>query len=324
MKTIIRILSSTRTAIVLIAIITVLAILATLVPQQAEPAFYMARYGRLGNVIVAVHFHNFWRSVVFLAPVGLFFLNLLTCTTQRIVRRFRRKDPLRLGPDLIHVGLLVLVVAGVWTLFGRQQSMMYVAADDLFSLPDGTNVHLQQFDVEYYEDLRPKDWVSHLGILSEEGVEESHAIEVNKPLRVGKYRLYQASYNIEAAATIGDGKNRAVLRPGDAIRIGESFLVFELFVPSEGDGEAVFDLVTEQQTQRRALRVGDAWAGVQLEELDSFVQSGIQIVRQPGRAIILIALGLLCAGLGLTFYQKLSDEPKDSGTESSASNRRVT
>lgn len=140
MKFIYDLLKSVKTAIVLIITILALALVATLIPQGNEEGFYLETYGSLGSIILFLDFHTYWRSLVFLAPMGLFALNLLTCTVRRLVVRFKRRDPLRLGPDIVHISLLMLIAGGVITLVSRQEGFVFLGEGDSAELPNGTEL----------------------------------------------------------------------------------------------------------------------------------------------------------------------------------------
>jgi cytochrome c biogenesis protein len=84
MKAIIRFLSSVRLAIVLIILLVAASILGTLIPQGRDAAEYAARYGRLAEPMVRLQFTVLYRSVWFLALLGLFGLNIVVCTVTRL------------------------------------------------------------------------------------------------------------------------------------------------------------------------------------------------------------------------------------------------
>ncbi len=308
MNRIIRVLSSLKIAITVIVLIVILAILATLVPQGREPSFYLDQFGsRLGSAIVAVQFNNFWRSALFLIPLAVFFVNLFACSLRRLIGRIGRKAPLRIGPDLIHLSLLMLIVAGAITLATRQETVVFLSEGNSFELPDGKEIRLKTFDFEVYEDGRPKDWISRVEVVNNGTVDKSFSIEVNKPLRVGGYRIFQSSYRNDVTAVLERDDEKLMIRPGEAMPYEDGFIGF-LEYQSTFDGDvAVFIQEKNGKQTQRFLTVGESLSGVLLSDLLVHSETGLQVVTQRGIFLIYLSLSILCIGLFLSFYQKLGD-----------------
>ena len=308
MSKLIRILSSLKIAIAVILVLVVLAILATMVPQGREASFYTENYGNgLGNAILRVQFNNFWRSALFLVPLAVFFVNLLACTHRRLTGRIRRKAPLRIGPDLIHLSLLLLIVAGGFTLFTRQETVVFLAEGAGFELPDGKSIRLKNFDFEVYEDGRPKDWISRVEVLNGKDVENTFNIEVNKPLRTGNYRVFQSSYRNDVVAVLEKDGEKVMIKPGEAIPLEGGFLGFLEYQSTPEGNVAVFIQEKDGKRTQISLVAGEDFSGVLLRDLLIHSESGLQVVTQKGIILIYLSLILLCIGLFLSFYQKLGD-----------------
>src|SRR5271157_1477530 len=80
-------LSSTRFTIFLLSFIAVSCVVGTLLPQQARPEEYLQRYTE--STYVALKFlglTNVFHSPWFVFLIGLFVVNLLLCTFQRLGR----------------------------------------------------------------------------------------------------------------------------------------------------------------------------------------------------------------------------------------------
>ncbi len=308
MSRLIRFLSSLKIAIAVIAVLVVLAILATLVPQGRESSFYTENYGAgLANAIVGIQFNNFWRSALFLVPLAVFFVNLFFCTLRRLTGRLGRKAALRIGPDLIHLSLLLLIIAGSITLFTRQETVVFLAEGSSFGLPDGKTIRLKNFDFEMYEDGRPKDWISRVEVVNGKSVEKTFDIEVNKPLRAGGYRIFQNSYRNEATAVLERDGEQIMIRPGEAIPFEDGFIGFLEYRPGAEGDRAVFIQEKDGKRTQISLAPGEDFSGILFSDLLVHSESGLQVVTQKGIVLIYIALVLLIIGLFLSFYQKLGD-----------------
>ena len=184
LKRIFRALASTRLAAVLIGYLALGCVLATLVPEGPGPL-------ALGL--------GFFSSALFLVPVGLFFLNLLACSLARLARVLKAPPPRRHGPDLLHLGLLVFVVAAVLSGAYREGGLAKLAVGDAAQLPGGEILSLLGFSTERYSDGRPKEWTSEIRV--ERGGEvlvADYPLRVNHPLSVAGITVYQASHETRA------------------------------------------------------------------------------------------------------------------------------
>lgn len=299
-----------KTAVILILVLIVLSILGSFIPQGRELTFYTDEYGDLvGNLIIAAHFYNFFRSWLFLIFSSLFFINLATCSILRLHRRIRRKAPLRLGPDIIHLSLLLIIVLGVFVLFTRQETMVMLEAEDSFFLPDGTEISLVVFEIEYYEDGRPADWVSRILVKSGDKSQE-YSLEVNKPFQHGSYRIFQSAFDLKPHAIIRDDDHDHELNRRDGLPVDEGALYLMDIHDIEGEAYGTFFLTKDSNSQdyeELVLKSGDSFHGYFVDDLFITKTTGLQIVYQPGNTLILAALLLFCVGLAVTFYQKIGD-----------------
>lgn len=84
MKSLIRIFSSVKLAIILLIIITVASLLGTLIPQQRSVQEYVARYGELAPLLQRLQLTRLYQSSWFIAVLFLFAINIVTCTLSRL------------------------------------------------------------------------------------------------------------------------------------------------------------------------------------------------------------------------------------------------
>lgn len=179
MKRLLAALGSTRLAIVTLSYLAVACVLSTLVPHS-----------------------RFFSSPAFILPAFLFFANLSTCTARRFVAQLRRKGFRRFGPDILHVGLMVLVLGSVWSVGSRQEGAALLTVGQSVNLPDGSVLRLDDFRFERYPDGRPRDWVSVVSIQKQGQTALDHRdIRVNAPLSYAGLTFYQSSYQ-----TMPDGR----------------------------------------------------------------------------------------------------------------------
>jgi hypothetical protein len=299
-----RFFRSTRLAVVLILVIALLSIIGTLIPQGRDPTFYFHTYSVLwAQVILTFNFDDFFRSWPFLVPVALFFMNLSVCAVDRLVSRQRRGARRRHGPDLIHVGLLLLVIGAMFSALGRDESLVYMGKGEEIMLSGGYTVRLTDLEYQEYDNGRPKDWISTVEVYRNgELLIPSYSIEVNRPLRIGGVRVYQATFAREDRALLQD--EHGISRP---ITNGRGFEVeggVVVFLGITGE-TAVFEL-WEQHSRRATYRVrtGDTIGEFTIADLGSRNVTGLKAVKDPGFIPVVIALIIAAAGLTLTLIQK--------------------
>jgi len=127
-KALYRFFRSVRLAVVLLLVLTLLSLLSTFVPQGRPDQFYTARYSPfVSGLITGSGMGRFFSSILFLAPVFLFTVNLGVCAVDRFVKRTRAGAKKRYGPDFLHVGLLILIAGGIVTSFARQEKVVWMA-----------------------------------------------------------------------------------------------------------------------------------------------------------------------------------------------------
>jgi len=303
-----RFFKSVRLAIVLLLLLTVLSLLATLVPQGQQPAFYFHNYPPLlARLITGLGYSSFFQSWLFLVPCLLFFVNLAVCTVDRFAGRLKRKARRRYGPDLVHLGLLVLIVGSLFTATGRQEGTFFLGAGDSIDLPMGYRLRLLDYAYQQYADGRPRDWISTVEARRGENLlQASYPIEVNRPLRLRGLKIYQSSFKREDTALLRDQNGQL-----QALQAGKHFQ-WEgsiLFFSGIDANQAVFER-WQGHTFAEELRRGASQpiGPYTIVELSSRDLTGLKAVKDPGFAPVLAALALVTAGLALTFIQKRKDD----------------
>ncbi len=195
-------------------------------------------------------------SVPFMATVALFVVNLTVCTVHRLSGQFRKSLPERRhGPDLLHIGLLVLAFGGTMTARMRTEEFFFLGKGEAASLPDGMQLFVSDLTEATYEDGRPRSWETVVVIgtppesedydtLGETGYMNAESnfrrpaqaeqpegpetpIRVNSPLRHGPYRVFQQSWKTRSLAIVGDkdGQQHALM-PGERFLDGYESILF--------------------------------------------------------------------------------------------------
>jgi len=310
-KAIYRFFKSVRLAIVLILIIIALALLATLVPQGRPDEWYQGHYSAVVyRLIKLFSFEGFFSSVYFLVPVLLFAVNLAVCTVDRLVVRARNHARRRFGPDLVHIGLLVLIAGGIVTAATRQEKTWQLSEGEEAAISPRYSLHLQSFQYLQYDNGSPKDWISTVSV-ARDGAPEiaSYPIEVNHPLRLSGITVYQSSWENQGIldVTQQDGSGTTATT-GKEFQEGDSFWYFADVQRINGVWRAVFDQYKgDVRASTRMVGPGDAIGPFTVKRVSARMVTGLKAVQDPGYVPFLVALAMILVGLGLTFIQKRGD-----------------
>lgn len=303
-----RFLVSVRLAAALIAWLALSSMLATLVPQGREPEFYASAYGALGGrLVLATGLASWFHSLPFILPAFLFLANLSTCATARLLRELKKSGGRRHGPDLLHLALVLLALGALLSVLGRREYGVRLAAGEAAALPDGRLLRVTELERQAWEDGRPREWTTRVELLKDEAVvRAAYPIRVNHPLRLGSLSIYQSSFEELRSIRLRDPAGGELrLSAGDGAEAGD-FRV-EYVADEENGPGVVLRLGTGEQTSTLLARAGAAVGPLTVAEISSIELTGLAAVADPGYPLVLPALLLLLAGMGLSLIQKLGD-----------------
>jgi cytochrome c biogenesis protein ResB len=112
--------------------------------RSVKLAIILIAYLAVSGIVVSItdRTQNFYGSAYFLAPAFLFFANLATCTAARFARELKRGKARRHGPDILHLGLIVLLLGAVFGQVARQvrpdwQGIVRLGKGEAVELPGG-------------------------------------------------------------------------------------------------------------------------------------------------------------------------------------------
>lgn len=324
-------ISSMKLAIGLIAYLAIASGLATLVPQGLTDDAYRGMYPRLlAELVVQARFGAFFTSILFIIPAFAFFANLSACTVKRLARELGKKKGRRHGPDVLHVGLVLLVLGGVWSFSGHKQGSVILAPGEGANLPDGSTLKLVDFRYDRYPDGRPKDWVSVVTIEKDgKALIEERQLRVNEPLRHAGLTFYQSTYQEAPALALVDASGHEMtLAQGEERFVGDTAYYF--MAPESGAGgatagsaamgSAAMGSAPAAESGKAVVRVGSGaeaktvrvGPGEQVGELrvvglKPMFASGIEAVSDPGYPLVFAALLLIALGTAITFFQKIRE-----------------
>ncbi len=104
------------------------------------------------------------------------------------------------GAFLTHASMLLLMISAacIFALAVRQD--INICVGDAMELADGTVLTVDSFSME--DERGNVEYTSKLHALLPEGTEEQGIVQVNHPIKLGKYKIYQKSYGYAAVLGI--------------------------------------------------------------------------------------------------------------------------
>ncbi len=116
----------------------------------------------------------------------------------------RKKTLSWFGSDVVHLGLLVIIIGGVISGWGGFRQSLSLSEGQILPVPRADfQLRLDKFETELYPNGSVKDWKSTLTVIEDNTPSLTKTIEVNHPLSHKGFIFYQSSYG-------WDWKNPAV------------------------------------------------------------------------------------------------------------------
>lgn len=194
----------------------------------------------------------------------------------------------RFGSDVVHAGLLVVLIGGFISGLAGRRSTIELREGQTSPVPHASfEVRLDRFEMEYYPQGEIKDWKSTVTVMDNGAAAVTRVIEVNHPLTYKRFSFYQTSYG-------WDWENPRleiiVKKPADAtysktlsLKVGErlavedpdfSHLVVRQFVPDFVIGEA-------NQVQNRSSEPNNPAALIEVWKGTERIYSGWTFAKYP-------------------------------------------
>jgi len=225
----------------------------------------------------------------------------------------------RVGPMLVHAGMVVLMLGAAWGSLAGQRSEQFLAPGRTLDLLNSRGqsqlvVALDGFSVQRDPAGRPEQFTSQLRLLKgEAGPELKQAeISVNHPLRFKGITLYQADWSL-AAITVQLGKSPLLQLPLQPFpQLGEQ--IWGLVLPTRPDGSepVLLSLNNEAgpvdvygadgQLLGQLVPGGAATEikGLPIRVASVLPASGILLKKDPGVPLVYAGFAIALAGGGLS------------------------
>lgn len=229
----------------------------------------------------------------------------------------------RYGIHVVHGSIIVILIGslvgiafgyrGFVTLRGGETKEAIVsrdAAGTTISLPFG--IKLDDFQVSFYPDGAPKEYVSTLEILDQGRSVEKAAVRVNHPLSYGGTSIYQASYGSDPIFLFDINGKKVRLHQGATYRDGAVSVMAVRFEPSihnfgpgvqiaylEGNTTQTAWLVKAIPDMRQKVIAGCV---VRLDDIVNEFYTGLEVSHDPGVWIVWTGFAAILFGLYVNFF----------------------
>lgn len=227
----------------------------------------------------------------------------------------------RVGPLLVHAGMVVLMLGAAWGALGGQRAEQYLAPGRSLELMDSRGssqltLALDHFSIQRDPAGRPEQFTSQLRILEGDGsggsLLKQAEISVNHPLRFKGVTLYQADWAL-ATISLQLGKSPLLELPLQSFpQLGEQ--IWGIVLPTRPDGSepVLLSLGSEQGPLEiygadgiSLARLAPGGPAVEVKGLPIRVESvlpasGILLKRDPGVPLVYAGFAIALAGGGLS------------------------
>lgn len=327
-------LGSLKLTFFLLIIIAAVSVLGTLIVQQEKESFYSQFYGQFwGKIIIQLGINNLYQNILF---SGLFFLlggNLLACNINSFSPRIFKKKR-KLAIFLLHFSVLLVFLGAAVSKIKKDSRVLQLLPNEKLMLEkENFEIIFRKFYIDFYPQTSlPKDYRSEVEIFENGKFKAPAIIRVNHPLKFKGYSFYQSGFEVMADANIVVRHRGKIfwegnLKQGGFLEIPERNLKIEIvqLVPDAQVTEnqkislnsyqfknpallvAVYkedELIQESwfflnKEENRKLRQAESVFEFEIEKINPFYATVLQVNRDPGLGMIWSGFSILFLGLSL-------------------------
>ncbi len=286
---------------IIIAVIVVLLILSTFVPQQQfmDPDRMGGDY-QPGLVIRLLYLDRFYNSPVNLILWALLGLLLIVGALSRGIPRRTNK--------LMHLLIAVMILVVIYDKAANRRFMLPVREGETvrFSelVPDsGTeyrkSLTLDRFVIERHPGSEmPSSFISHIIV----DHSDTTRLEVNKPMAIGNYRLYQSAYDREYLFNVICDADSAQISFGDSVSICGEVLGLESYHHDTHQFEITMEGRSYRISPLSETEVGGHRLNIQ--PVGEIYISTIEVAEVTGTRLLLAVAILYLAGMAYSFWRR--------------------
>ncbi|MEA5623713.1 cytochrome c biogenesis protein [Nostoc sp. UHCC 0251] len=235
----------------------------------------------------------------------------------------------RIGPIIVHIGIVAILLGGIWGAMTGFLAQEMVASGDTFQVtnivdagplaaaqvPKDWSVRVNRFWIDYTPSGGIDQFYSDMSVLNKQGEEVDHKkIFVNEPLRYHGVTFYQTDWGI-AGVRVQFNNSPVFQLPMAQLNTNGQGRIWGTWVPTKPDlSEGVSLLAKDLQGMVLiydptgklvdTVRTGMSTQvnGVKLKILDVIGSTGLQIKADPGIPIVYSGFGLLMLGVVMSYF----------------------
>ncbi|MEH2117154.1 cytochrome c biogenesis protein [Nostoc sp.] len=235
----------------------------------------------------------------------------------------------RIGPIIVHIGIVAILLGGIWGAMTGFLAQEMVASGDTFQVrnivdagplaaaqvPKDWSVRVNRFWIDYTPSGGIDQFYSDMSVLNNQGKEVDHKkIFVNEPLRYHGVTFYQTDWGI-AGVRVQFNNSPIFQLPMAQLNTNGNGRIWGTWVPTKPDlSEGVSLLAKDLQGMVLiydptgklvdTVRTGMSTEvnGVKLKILDVIGSTGLQIKADPGIPIVYSGFGLLMLGVVMSYF----------------------
>ena len=229
----------------------------------------------------------------------------------------------RLGPILIHIGMIVLMIGATYGSLNGQTIEKFLAPGRSIDLLDrneenGLTIELENFKIERDPQGRTEQYRSKVNIIEPNGNIEAKEISVNYPLRYKGLTLYQAEWSLAAITIQLDNSPKLQIPINSIPELGEQ--VWGTIIPTKKDGKDPILLTVSSELGPITIYDNDGTKiitlnpnkeeevkGTLIKIINIIPSSGLLLKRDPGVPIVYTGFAIILIGgtLSLISTKKL-------------------
>ncbi|MGF1539349.1 MAG: cytochrome c biogenesis protein [Pleurocapsa sp.] len=235
----------------------------------------------------------------------------------------------RIGPIIVHAGMLIVLAGGIWGIFTGFFAQEMIASGTVSpikniiesgplaaaQIPTDWSLKVNRFWIDYTEDGAIDQFYSDLSVVNKGNEElKRDTIYVNKPLRYDGVTVYQTNWAI-AAVRVQLNNSPVFQLPMAKLETISGGNIWGTWVPTKPDlstGVSLLAkdlqgtvLIYDQQGElANAVRIGQSIEidGINLKLIDLIGSTGLQIKADPGVPIVYTGFGLLMLGVIMSYF----------------------
>jgi cytochrome c biogenesis protein len=264
--------------------------------------------------------------------------SLIQLLQNRRYKIFQEKDDIlyarkgivgRIGPIIVHIGIVTILLGGIWGAMTGFVAQEMVPSGDTFQVkniidagplapaqfPRDWSVRVNRFWIDYTPKGGIDQFYSDMSVLNNEGKEVDHKkIFVNQPLRYHGVTFYQTDWGI-SAVRVRVNNSPIFQLPMALLDTKGQGRIWGTWIPTKPDmSEGVSLLAKDLQgmvliydakgklvdTVRNGMST--QVNGVTLKILDVVGSTGLQIKADPGIPIVYTGFGILMLGVVMSYF----------------------